>query len=149
MVNWARSNPRQGASLGLGVIVAAAIFVSAFNALRPPAAQILAPATVPSLASLCTVPLTTGKGSISPVFCSDGSINTTAWKALAQARPGVMKLGRHAKPSDVRQAIAVDMKAGMLANIECSAALVSAAYYGWNFHIDPVAGLGLDCPILK
>lgn len=112
--------------------------------------EVLAPATVPPVAGLCTAQLASDMGgTVSPLFCSNGDINRLAWRLIATDNPDVMRLGRNPRPADVGEAAARDLRDRMSGSRECSALTLSAAYYGWNFHIDPVTGLSLSCPILK
>ncbi len=150
-VIWSRSKPLERASLALGLLVAAAVFVAAFNAMRyGQDSPTLYPAAVPSMTAVCTAQVhKSGDGSIAPVFCDDGSINQVAWRQLAADDLKVLRLGRRSTPADVIDAITADLKARETGPRECSAALLAAAYYGWTFHINPVVGLTLDCAILK
>jgi hypothetical protein len=135
-------------SLGVGVLVlACAVALVAFNLLHS-SPRPLAPATVPPAVGLCTAQLNRDQnGNVSPLFCSSGEINTLAWSYFAQQQLTVMALGPHVTPADVITAVEQDLRLRASATTECSAAMLAAAYYGWNFHIQPVSGLRTDCPI--
>jgi len=135
----------------IGLLVAAVVAVVAFNAIRTMfSSEILSPATVPPVAGLCTEQLHHAPdGTVSPLFCPGGEINTRAWSYLATNNLRVMALGRSAGPGEVRAAIAQDLRTHAPGPVECNAALLAAAYYGWDFHIDPVDGLSLDCAIVR
>lgn len=148
---WLRTKPVQRVGVGLGLLLAAGVAVAAFESMELNLrAEVLAPATVPPVGELCTEPLENAyPGSVSPLFCDNGDINTTAWKRIAEDRPEVMTLGRSPKPLDVDGAAARDLQSRMSAAQECAALELSAAYYGWNFHMDPVSGMSLACPVMK
>jgi hypothetical protein len=143
--------PRRSVSTLIGVLVIGAVAVAAFIAVQILSnAEILSPATVPPVTALCTAQLTTAEdGTISPLFCSDGQLNMRAWDYLAADNLQVMALNRNAGPDKVRAAITEDLRTRASGPRECNAALLAAAYYGWSFHIDPVAGLALDCAIVR
>lgn len=151
MVTWARTRPIHAVWVGLAGVAALLVAAGAFNAMRAEfSPQTLYPASVPSLDSLCSVEVHSSiDGDVSPLFCSDGSINTNAWAEFAANAPTVMMLGRNATPADVMSAMTFDLRTNMSGTRECSATVLAAAYYGWNFHVNPVSGLTLECPILK
>jgi len=135
--------------LGAGVFIAVcAVAVAAFNSLQDISPRTLSPAHVPPVVGVCTAQLSVDQnGNVSPLFCPSGEINSLAWNHYAQEQLRVMAMGQHPKPSDVETAVEQDLKARASATAECNAATLAAAYYGWNFHIKPVSGLRLDCPI--
>jgi hypothetical protein len=135
--------------LGAGVLIfVCAVAVAAFNSLQDISPRTLSPARVPPVVGVCTQQLNLDQnGNVSPLFCPDGGINTLAWSYYARQQLSIMAMGQHPKPSAVEMAIEQDLKARASATAECNAATLAAAYYGWNFHIKPVSGLRLDCPI--
>jgi len=151
LVIWAKSRSVQRVAMLTGLLVVAIVAVVAFNATRTMFnSEILPPATVPPVAGLCTEQLQhSPDGTVSPLFCPGGEINTLAWSYLATNNLQVMGLGRSAGPGEVRAAIAQDLRTHASGPVECNAALLAAAYYGWDFHIDPVDGLSLGCAIVR
>jgi hypothetical protein len=130
------------------MVLVGAVAVAAFNSLHSSPPRTLWPATVPPVVALCTVQLSQDQnGDVTPLFCSSGEINTLAWNHLAGEQRGVMALGPHPAPAAVITAVEQDIKARATPTEECNAVTLAAAYYGWNFHIQPVSGLRLDCPI--
>lgn len=150
---WLRTKSVQRAAIGLGLLLAVGVAVAAFESLEPGnRAEILAPATVPPVGELCTQPLDYSQlpNEVSPLFCQNGDINRTAWEQIRHDGPVVvMTLGRNPKPYEVSDAAARDLRSHMTPAWECDALELSAAYYGWTFHIDPVSGLLLSCPVMK
>jgi hypothetical protein len=129
-------------------VLVGSVAVAAFNSLHSSRERTLWPANVPPVVALCTVQLSQDQnGDVSPLFCSSGEINTLAWNHLAGERLGVMALGQHPTPAAVISAVEQDVRGRASPTEECNAAVLAAAYYGWNFHIKPVSGLRLDCPI--
>lgn len=110
--------------------------------------EVLPPAPGPPVVGLCSEPLTYGAdGSASPLFCSNGDINRLAWKYFAGAHLSVMGLGIFASDTEVAAAIGSDMSGSATGLRECSAYRLAAAYYGWNFGVDPTTGaLPGGCP---
>ena len=135
--------------MGAGVLIlVCAVAVAAFNSLQDISPRTLSPARVPPVVGVCTQQLTVDRdGNVSPLFCPDGGINTLAWSYYARERLRVMAMGPHPKPAEVEAAVEQDLKTSASATAECNAATLAAGYYGWNFHIKPVSGLRLDCPI--
>jgi hypothetical protein len=135
-------------SMGLGALVlAGAVALVAFSHLHS-SPRPLWPAKVPPAVGLCTEMLSyQPDGSVSPLFCPSGEINTRAWSYFAAQQLEVMALGPHVSPADVTTAVEQDLKARASPTTECGAAMLAAAYYGWNFHIQPTSGLRTDCPI--
>jgi hypothetical protein len=142
-------NPIARVSAGAGVLVlVGAVAVAAFNSLQEIRPRTLWPAKLPPVVGLCTVQLGQDQnGDVTPLFCSSGEINTLAWNHLAGEQLEVMALGPHPTHAAVITAIEQDLKARATPTEECNAATLAAAYYGWNFHIQPVSGLRIDCPI--
>jgi hypothetical protein len=142
-------NPIARVSAGVAAtVLVGAVAVAVFNSLHNNPPRTLWPAKVPPVVALCTVQLSQDQnGDVSPLFCASGEINTLAWNHLAGEQLGVMALGPHPTPAAVITAIEQDMKARASPTAECNAAVLAAAYYGWNFHIKPVNGLRMDCPI--
>jgi hypothetical protein len=110
---------------------------------------VLSPATVASKVAECQQAITyASSGSPSPLQCSNGYINVTAWQALSALEPTVMSLGYGASESQVQTAICADANAAdedssaSTSNaIEGSVYQISKLYYGWNFGSDPSAVL--------
>ena len=130
------------------LLLVGAVAVAAFNSLQDSRPRTLWPAKVPPVVGLCTEQLSQDQnGDVAPLFCSSGEINTLAWNHLAGENLEVMTLGPHPTHAGVVTAIEQDLKARATSTEECNAATLAAAYYGWNFHIQPVSGLRIDCPI--
>jgi prepilin-type N-terminal cleavage/methylation domain-containing protein len=106
---------------------------------------VLAPATVDSKVTECDQPITYGtNGSPTPIQCSNGNLNATAWNALSALEPTVMSLGYSATSAQVQTAICNDANAAdedSSANtsnaIEMTVYQISSLYYGWNFSSNP------------
>jgi hypothetical protein len=137
--------------VGIGLVVAVVIAVLAFNDMRARMpGEILPPASVPPVVALCSQPVSPSvDGTVSPLFCENGALNKQAWISLAADGTEVMRVGRDATPAAVLLAIRDDLRDRESGARECSAALLAAAYYGWSFHVAPVDGLPIDCPILN
>jgi hypothetical protein len=63
-----------------------------------------------------------------------------AWAYFAKGNPTVMSLGADATPQDVISAECADREHSTIP-IETSAVHLATTYYGWNFPIDPAAGM--------
>jgi outer membrane murein-binding lipoprotein Lpp len=103
----------------------------------------LSPATVPSKAATCTQALTTAQdGTVGPLTCSNGDLNSTAWQYIAghyaPEPPSVMTLGYNATCQQVLTAMGNDSNSGKTTKpSEEEAETISAQYYGWNFATNP------------
>jgi len=137
--------------LAVALLIVVVMAVMAYNWKRTTiSAAILPPATIPSKDAICSQPLHHSiDGSFSPLFCPGGEINRDAWTYIAADGPEVMELGPNANPQGVMSAIQQDLQNSESGSRECNAALLAAAYYGWDFRLEPIAGLPLDCPILR
>jgi hypothetical protein len=110
---------------------------------------VLSPATVPPKVPECSQAIVYGtNGSPSPLQCSNGELNVTAWNALSALEPTVMSLGYSASIAQVQAAICsdanaadADSSAATSAAIEGAVYQISVLYYGWNFTSNPSAVL--------
>jgi hypothetical protein len=106
---------------------------------------VLSPASVASKAAECAQAITySTNGSPTPIQCSNGDLNKTAWQALSALEPSVMGLGYAASVAQVQTAICNDANAAdedssaSTSNaIEMSVYQISKLYYGWDFSSDP------------
>jgi len=112
-----------------------------------PALPVLPPATIPPVVGECSQQLTfDADGNASPVLCQNGEINVIAWRYYAQGNSSVMSLGPNATPSQVFSALCADAYTSSYP-IQDNVYILSAAYYGWNFAINPTSNLnGETCP---
>ena len=96
--------------------------------------QTLQPESNPPVIDECTQPITTAQdGNVSPLFCPNGDLNVTAWKALAvTGHDAPMALGPSATEAQV-VASECGGKAGMTGTIAQSQEQLAAAYNGWPF----------------
>ena len=112
-----------------------------------PALPVLPPATVPPVVGECSQQLTfDADGNASPLLCQNGEINVIAWRYYAQGNSSVMSLGPNATPSQVFSALCAGAYTSSYP-IQDNVYILSAAYYGWNFSINPTTNLnGGTCP---
>ncbi len=104
---------------------------------------ILAPATTPSSVGVCTQQLSFGAdGTVGPILCSDGAVNTLAWTYYDQMYPGIFAIGAYATQGQVAQA--VTQMTGSIPTSE-DAYCLAKAYYGWQFadSLDPANQTGV------
>ncbi len=109
--------------------------------------HVLPPAKGLPAIALCSQPLTVNAdGSAGPVLCSDGALNIAAWAYFAALTPRVLSAGPAASLAAVQSDIRRDCKVGHArASQEKSAYELAAAYYGWNFSVDPTDPLDPAC----
>jgi hypothetical protein len=109
-------------------------------------------ATAPASAALCSAALTEGNdGTVSPLFCSDGSPNPAAL-AYYEGRndrgfnPAVLRLAASSTEEQVRSAMCADVGPGgtMGLQTEQQAYDLAARRNGWNYDINTVTNL--HCP---
>jgi hypothetical protein len=114
---------------------------------------ILKPAVVQSRVDECSTNLSyASNGNISPIQCSDGSLNILAWKALSALEPKVMKLGYSPTLAQLQTALCddandadVDSNSSITLPLETSIYQISSLYYGWHFSINVANVLAHDC----
>jgi hypothetical protein len=136
-------------AVGALVIVAAIAIVAYLIGRANGGQEVLSPATVPPVVGLCSAQLSyAADGNASPLFCSNGEINKSAWNYFAKVNLRVMTLGPNASPGDVSAAVSADMNGSSTGPIECSAYELAAVYYGWSFGVDPTSdAITGGCPI--
>ncbi len=99
----------------------------------------LAPATDPPVAKLCSTPITTtSDGNATPLFCHDGAVNVLAWAYYGAVGVSIMSLGLNPSSGQPQAAMCDDMAHnGAKPSQEANAYRLAAAYYGWSFTFDP------------
>jgi len=122
-----------------GAVVAAGIIASTRSG--PPAQNrqtraTLIPASVPSKVDLCSRQLTFAvDGTVAPLMCSGGRLNSQAWQYFANGNLLVLSVGPDATPGRVRQALCSDLRGNKSTTIpkEMQAYQLAARYYAWDF----------------
>lgn len=121
------------------VIVAAAIVVSTRSNGPDPNGQTrstLLPAAAPSKVDLCSRKLEFAvDGTVAPLTCSGGRLNSQAWQYFANGNLLVLSAGPDATPGRVRQALCSDLRSNKSTTIpkETQAYQLAARYYDWDF----------------
>jgi hypothetical protein len=105
----------------------------------PVESHVLAPATDPPVAKLCSTPITTTTDqNATPLFCHDGSINVLAWAYYGAIAVSIMSLGLNPNNGQPQSAMCDDIAHnGAKPSQEANAYRLAAAYYGWSFTFDP------------
>lgn len=101
---------------------------------------ILVPATVPPRIDECTRQLTIAvDGTVGPLECGGGRLNTLAWQYHAKDNPLVLELGRNATEGQVVDALCSDLRKGQNTTVpkEGQAYRLAELYYGWRFTLKP------------
>jgi hypothetical protein len=140
-------------AIGLGVAVPK--LMSAPSRLTPAAALHSPRSTLPSSTTSppsCPATLTEGNdGTITPLFCSDGSPNPAALAYYEGHNdrgfnPAVLRLAPSSTPSRVKSAMCADIGPGgtMGLQTEQQAYDLAARRNGWSYHINTVTNL--RCP---
>jgi hypothetical protein len=98
----------------------------------------LYPATIPPRHGTCDAALTIAvDGSAGPITCGR-KVNVSAWRRYARINPLVMSLGTDTDPEQVGQAMCTDLSSkDTNTSTEVMAYRIAAAYYGWDFALDP------------
>ena len=101
--------------------------------------QVLAPAKVLPIAPLCSYKLTaTADGNFTPTLCRGGAINVLAWRKYVSISSNLLSAGRSATFAALHTATCRDMAAYHATFVEEEYAYeMAAAYYGWNFVLEP------------
>ncbi|HET7339456.1 MAG TPA: hypothetical protein VFK22_07905 [Candidatus Dormibacteraeota bacterium] len=104
----------------------------------PVAKQVLAPATDPPVANLCSAAIaTTADGNASPLICKSGAVNVQAWRFYATVSASVLGLGLNPTQGQVESAICDDLNHNQATRPEeTSGYTLASTYYGWSFAID-------------
>ncbi len=106
---------------------------SAVTTTTPGADQVLAPATTPPTDKECTTPVSTdADGTVTPLQCADGAINTTAWQHYATIAGSIMGLGSSASRPQVVSALC-SAKSSLSTPILQDAYKLAFLYYGWSY----------------
>jgi hypothetical protein len=105
----------------------------------PIESHVLAPATDPPVAKLCSTPITTtSDGQATPLFCHDGAVNVLAWAYYGAVGVSIMSLGLNPSSGQPQAAMCDDMAHnGAKPSQEANAYRLASAYYGWSFTFDP------------
>jgi hypothetical protein len=105
----------------------------------PVESHVLAPASDPPVAKLCSTPITTTTDqNATPLFCHDGSVNVLAWAYYGAVGVSIMSLGLNPNNGQPQAAMCDDMQHnGAKPSQEVNAYRLAAAYYGWSFAFDP------------
>jgi hypothetical protein len=100
--------------------------------------QVLAPASDPPVANLCTTPVNfIADGNVTPLLCKSGALNVRAWQFYAGVSSSVLGLGLNPTQGQVESAMCDDFKHGPATRVEeTSAYKLATTYYGWTFNID-------------
>jgi hypothetical protein len=111
---------------------------SPVNGETPVPQQVLAPATDPPVANLCSAPITaTADGNAGPLLCSSGAVNVQAWKFYASVSASVLGLGLNPTQGQVENAICDDIAHNHATKPEeGNGYKLAATYYGWSFNLD-------------
>jgi TIR domain len=146
---WWHAVPRWALAIpvALAVVIAAVIILTAGGSVPKASAQQLVPATTPPKVNLCTAQLTTYvDGTIKPLECNGGKLNTLAWEYLARYEPFVMQAGVYATEQEVQQAICEDFKSKQVTvPLETQIYAIAALYYDWRFVLPP-SPANANCP---
>jgi hypothetical protein len=132
-----------------GAAAAGVILATSGSAVSPtrPHREILVPATVPPKVDECTEQLlTAADGTVGPLKCPGGKLNTLAWQYYAKFDPQVMSLGPFATEGEVARTVCSDLKNSNIGTRpkETEAYQISALYYGWRFVL-PADPASLGC----
>lgn len=98
----------------------------------------LAPATDPPVANLCSAAVAVGAdGSATPLLCKSGAVNVQAWRFYATVSASVLGLGLNPTEGQVESAICDDLNHNKATRPEEGAGYTLAStYYGWSFAVD-------------
>ena len=81
---------------------------------------------------------TTADGNATPLFCSDGAVNVQAWAYYADISQSILGLGLNPAPGQPVAAMCDDLAHnGATPAEEANGYRLAAAYYGWQFNLDP------------
>jgi hypothetical protein len=84
----------------------------------------------------CRLRLTVGQdGNAFPLFCSNGTVNLTAWDYFAPTDPRVMSLSSDASYGQFQTAYCADMRGGSTFPIENSGVELAGRSHGWRFSV--------------
>ena len=100
--------------------------------------QVLAPATDPPVANLCSAQVTaTADGNATPLLCHSGALNVQAWRFYATVSASILGLGLNPTEGQAESAICDDLKHNhATTSEETSGYKLASTYYGWTFNID-------------
>jgi hypothetical protein len=138
------------AAAAASVVLVAGLVMTVTGRLRTGAGQ--GRATASASAPLCSATLTEGNdGTVSPLFCSDGSPNSAALAYYGGRNdwgfhPAVLRLAASSTEEQVRSAMCADVGPGgtMGLQTEQQAYDLAARRNGWNYDINTVTNL--HCP---